>query len=756
MPCLGDDKEVVSTLKKANRNALKAIEKSRRNAHHMLSLNLDSVADVVTLEALPDDTLAAIETKRAAFSQVEATSAQSRTRIAADILVAAFVLPKTASGKDTIPTSQDLWLVMNGDVLRPGVAEMAAQAANSVHALHWSLVFSQIFARGGFDCVIGNPPWEIVQARDAGINEEQLAREKLWFGSGIYSVLSGRRDLYKLFLALVTRLLSPAGRAGFVLPIGFMFEDDCADLRKLLFNEGSVTSVLHLQNSQKQFFPEVHASYRFIAATFARQQISTHRFSAVVKSPAELSAPPWYEIPRQEFDAILGEERSAVLFDNLAQAKLHHTISARLRQLPMLRYRVIAEFHASSDKPFLTTRRGSDSDWALLKNGSFHHFHPGFGPTEKFVSASDVGDRLNRKDLPPDVWMTHPRLVFRDIARNDDSRTLIACMVPPGFVSTYDAPMVVPTSIDQQSALALAFYTGYLTSFLADFLIRPFVDKHIKGYVLARVPIPEFNATNPLMQRAAGISLELVKGSWSAYESTQTPAAFDRTNSNRLALEAIYLTLAGVSQSEVAELLDSFVSIRGEEIRAHGEFRTARLISAELEMLSTSGEEQRPFLPIQQQSSPEYSSIGVIRDADNARWAGLMLALIRQAGALPRQQLTLALAAVQISTSLSDTSPSAEMAQLAAYRQSHTAMPPAQPERLQSILRFFETAGAIRFQQQGLLIEAIPDAPVPAGVMVDPGFDVIASILLRIARAGLEQQAAEAPGTASQPATKQA
>jgi hypothetical protein len=90
------------------------------------------------------------------------------------------------------------------------------------------------------------------------------------------------------------------------------------------------------------------------------------------------------------------------------------------------------------------------------------------------------------------------------------------------------------------------------------------------------------------------------------------------------------------------------------------------------------------------------------------------------------------------------------------YRQSHSATLSDQPERLQLVLRFFETSGAIRIQQQGTLIESIADAPLPNGVIIESDAEAITGILLRIARAGLEQQAAEAPGTASQPAMKQA
>ena len=153
---------------------------------------------------------------------------------------------------------------------------------------------------------------------------------------------------------------------------------------------------------------------------------------------------------------------------------------------------------------------------------------------------------------------------------------------------------------------------------------------------------------------------------------------------------------------------------------------------------------------------PQYSSIGAIRDENEAHLAGLVLALIRQAGSLPRQHLIFALAVLQNEMPATDAVPPAAVAQLSAYRQSHSAMQSDQPERLQSVLRLFETSGAIRIQQQGMLIESIAEAALPSCVIVGPDAEAIAGILLRIARAGLEQQEAEAPGNASQPATKQA
>lgn len=287
---------------------------------------------------------------------------------------------------------------------------------------------------------------------------------------------------------------------------------------------------------------------------------------------------PWCEIARNKFDEVIGKERSAVIFNSQNQASIHGALVSKLLKLKQLNYRVIAEFHASSDKELFSGRRQSEDDWTLLKNGSFHHFNPRFGPTEKWLSKINVQERLSRKGLDPKVWIKQPRLVFRDIARNDDTRTLIPCLVPPGFVSTYDAPMLVPADIEQQSEMAMAFYAGYLTSFFADFIIRPYVDKHIKGYVLAHVPIPEFSLDNPLMSSAAELALSVARDSWLAHDQDKQPSVSMHSHPQRIALEAMYLHIVGVARDEIQQMLTGFGIIQADELRRHKEFRTQRLI----------------------------------------------------------------------------------------------------------------------------------------------------------------------------------
>lgn len=185
----GDDKEVVKRIKRSNRDALKAIVKAKEKSRQMLSLDLGESVDAAAFEALPDDTLDALQTKRAAHAALEANIAASKARLAADIFVAAFVLPKAAETEARVPTSQDLWLVLNGDQPRPGIADSAHAAAHAAQAFHWWQAFPQVKARGGFDVLLGNPPWERIKLQE----EEFFATRSPLVAEAQHKAERGRR-----------------------------------------------------------------------------------------------------------------------------------------------------------------------------------------------------------------------------------------------------------------------------------------------------------------------------------------------------------------------------------------------------------------------------------------------------------------------------------------------------------------------------------------------------------------------------------
>src|SRR5262249_16115119 len=133
------------------------------------------------------------------------------------------------------------------------IAEVRKLAAQ-YHFFHWHLRFPQVFAKGGFDVVVGNPPWEPVELKEeewfaqrspdvadapnAAARKRMIAQlavsapllhaefqaalrrfdgeTHLMRSSGRYPLCAkGRINTYAIFAEHNRAILAPRGRAGF-------------------------------------------------------------------------------------------------------------------------------------------------------------------------------------------------------------------------------------------------------------------------------------------------------------------------------------------------------------------------------------------------------------------------------------------------------------------------------------------------------------------------------------------------------------
>ena len=77
-------------------------------------------------------------------------------------------------------------------------------------AFDWEAEFPQVFEKGGFDVVIGNPPYVLLQKMS--ISDEELSLYKA------YSVASYKIDLFHLFFEKSIMILKEHGKLGFITP----------------------------------------------------------------------------------------------------------------------------------------------------------------------------------------------------------------------------------------------------------------------------------------------------------------------------------------------------------------------------------------------------------------------------------------------------------------------------------------------------------------------------------------------------------
>lgn len=104
------------------------------------------------------------------------------------------------------------------------------------NAFDWSDAFPDIFARGGFDAVVGNPPYIQIE------NIPQRHREYFIKTFGVEK----RYDIYQIFTMRAARLLRDEGRLGYILPNTFLMGHSYGVLRKTLVSTGKVVELVDL------------------------------------------------------------------------------------------------------------------------------------------------------------------------------------------------------------------------------------------------------------------------------------------------------------------------------------------------------------------------------------------------------------------------------------------------------------------------------------------------------------------------------
>ena len=118
---------------------------------------------------------------------------------------------------------------------------------------NWEIAFPNVWAnllsatpRGGFDAVIGNPPY---------VRQELLGDEiKRGLKSG-YAAYDGMADLYVYFYEQALRLLRPGGRLGYVVTNKWLRAGYAEALRELFATSGRIEFVADFGHA-KHFFPD--------------------------------------------------------------------------------------------------------------------------------------------------------------------------------------------------------------------------------------------------------------------------------------------------------------------------------------------------------------------------------------------------------------------------------------------------------------------------------------------------------------------
>lgn len=351
----GDDKAVCASLKKSNEKErggkwqISAFEKKNPITNDRL------VALTKQIEALPNDDIKTEERKRELYEKLQQDKVYVKNRLACDIYTAAFFAKKNDIAN--VPTMFD---VMNGlEETRPGIRELAAKLSEEYSFFHWPVEFPEVFAKGGFDCVVGNPPWDVSQLNEIEFfanllpeiamlsgNERKLAIDKLkinrpyiyklyeekkhafeaentYYGnSGRFPLTSyGKVNLYSKFAELNLHLRNERGTAGFVCPSGIATDDSTKEFFGEIASKGMLRSLYDFENKEG-IFPNVHRMFKFCLLTVAAGN-TPGDFAFFLKNVSELEDKRrHFSMTAEDFDLINPNTHTCPVFRSEEDAEL--------------------------------------------------------------------------------------------------------------------------------------------------------------------------------------------------------------------------------------------------------------------------------------------------------------------------------------------------------------------------------------------------------------------------------------------------
>src|ERR1019366_635566 len=163
-PCEGDDKPTARTAAKQNR------EERRGAGQDLFALRDSGEAEARTrhsrdVDAIPDDSPELIRRKKELFEASHRDPAWLRQKQACDLWTAAFFQNlSTLNSQPTTPviTSAALADHLGGRPIDARLHACAGTLALRQPFFHWPLEFPEVFEAGGFDVVLSNPPWEMI------------------------------------------------------------------------------------------------------------------------------------------------------------------------------------------------------------------------------------------------------------------------------------------------------------------------------------------------------------------------------------------------------------------------------------------------------------------------------------------------------------------------------------------------------------------------------------------------------------------
>lgn len=474
-PVTGDDKEVSKKIKARNRLELKTWESGQlpliKNIDEEFKKDLRSFAyEVQRVDSIVERGADDVGKKQQEYERLRGGSKWLKDWTAANIWTSAFFYPLTDEDEPALPTQDKLISYLaQPDSAHAELVSKANTLSRMHRFFHWSLELPDVFEAGGFDVVLGNPPWDVLQANEqeyfeshskiiaelSGAKRKQIIKDLerlnpelftewkdynsniemqgIFFKeSGRNPYLHGKINYYPLFAELGRSLINSNGYMGMVLPTSVATDDSNKFLFADIVENKKLKSIYDFENREK-LFADVDSRYKFSLVTISGKQVESSRFAFFLTNTDQIDEEMRnFTLSSNDIELINPNTRTVPIFRTKFDANLtkiiYNKFSVLINELTGENpWRISFKqglFNMTSDSHLFRTKEELVNEGALLQGNRFIKDNQTWLPLyeakmmwqydHRFGSYQDVDSRTSTQlPTPTEIQYQNPCYVVQ-------------------------------------------------------------------------------------------------------------------------------------------------------------------------------------------------------------------------------------------------------------------------------------------------------------------------------------------------------
>ncbi len=481
---------------------------------------------------------------------------------------------------------------------------------------HMPVLFPEVFLRenGGFDVLLGNPPWKEVvpdeprfwmrirprlrtltgERRDTEIarlrmentmlaqefESERMSLEQIRkLLKATFDMGTGDADLSRAFAWRYWQLCRKDGCIGIVLPKTAFSAEGLESFRRTVLGEGGIENVVFCLNTKRWLF-DIEPRYSVALAVLSKSKTdeiccsgpisSLDGFDERRNSVARFPVSVVLAMTESASIPVISDQRDADIMSQMRQSPSYWEVVGS--ETPF-----VSEFHATNDRKYFE-KPDADDPIDVYSGKSFSHWISStrdvFAVGSRRVIYSELQRKFDNqrrirstayygwtsKDTDGKLPIDRFRVAFAGVTNPTNARTSIAALIPPGIALTNICPYVAIKSGNEEME---AFLLGIMNSRVFDWYVRKFIETQMNLFFVRAFPVPKFDGRS-IVHEIVRLSAELtcVSDTFSAWGTRIgvecKPLSDESVQTYTVRLDAAVALAYGLTTSQVSRIMATF------------------------------------------------------------------------------------------------------------------------------------------------------------------------------------------------------